>query len=606
MKQYKKNPPEQTIYEIRNILYDINLLLCEKHILQEGRTSCRVFIANRGLKDLNIGTNGKGRSFEYSLASGYAEFMERLQNNIIISPKKIVLGKIFDYSSFFSRNTFEYSYDINEKEYIPDTSNTEIWNELKKFCITISDIEFKQLFLELNEHQHFTAVPFYSVFSKKEVFLPIEYLLTMTTSNGMASGNSPQEAILQAICEIFERYVISEIYWKQLTPPTISLEEFEGTYIYEQICNFKNHSNIDVIIKDCSLGCGIPAIGLILIDKIKHLYNFKIGVDFSSCIALERCFTEIHQGTSDFHGLPYNFINTSYLQDKERAESNFIHILVNGTGFWPESIMYKKSTYQFSGFNKEIGLSNREDLKFSFDLIKKLGYNIFIRNNSILGFSTFYVVIPGMSQILKRSSSSLMMQSDILKKLGTINKFGRLNIKMAQDFFLTIDSNYEYVKERGFKLNNILIFNTNKDLNGINLDLLLSMLAYYIGEISKSHDYLQLFLMDKNKSAYAYFYACLDYLALRLANNSNDDILSILQKLYGYKIAIEVINDLEYPNKIFQYYKFPNCPYCDKCEIFMDCKMKEINDINTVIKEKANMNPINQLGLRMILENVDD
>lgn len=606
MKQYKKKLPEQTIYEIRNILYEINLLLCEKHILQEGRTSCRVFIANRGLISLNIGTNGKGRSFEYSLASGYAEFMERLQNNIIISPKKIVLGKIFDYNSFFSRDPLAYSYDIKEKEYIPDTSNADIWEELKKFCISMCDTDFKQLLLELNEHQHFTAVPFYSVFGKKEVFLPIEYLLTMTTSNGMASGNSPQEAILQAICEIFERYVISEIYWKQLTPPTIPLEEFEGTYIYEQICNFKNHNNIDVIIKDCSLGCGIPAIGMILIDKIKHLYNFKIGVDFSSSIALERCFTEIHQGAIDFHGLPFTFVSKSYLQDKEKAESNFIHILVNGTGFWPESIMYNKSTYQFSGFNKGLGLSNREDLKYSFDLIKNLGYNIFIRNNSILGFSTFYVVIPGMSQILKRSISSLMMQSDILKKLGTINNFGRLNVKMAKDFFLTIDRNYEYVKERGFKLNKIIIFNINKDLNQLNLDLLLSMLAYYIGEISKSFDYLQLYLVGKNKLAYAYFYACLDYLALRLAENSNDDILSMLQKLYGYKIAIEVMNDFEHPNKIFQYYKFPNCPYCDKCEIVMDCKMKEISEINTVIKEKASMNPINQLDLRMILENVDD
>lgn len=44
----------------------------------EGLCSNRVTIAGT-----NIGTNGKGTSEQYCLASGYAEFMERLQNNIL-------------------------------------------------------------------------------------------------------------------------------------------------------------------------------------------------------------------------------------------------------------------------------------------------------------------------------------------------------------------------------------------------------------------------------------------------------------------------------------------------------------------------------------------
>ena len=44
----------------------------------EGLCSNRVTIAGT-----NIGTNDKGTSEEYCLASGYAEFMERLQNNIL-------------------------------------------------------------------------------------------------------------------------------------------------------------------------------------------------------------------------------------------------------------------------------------------------------------------------------------------------------------------------------------------------------------------------------------------------------------------------------------------------------------------------------------------
>lgn len=54
-----------------------------------------------------------------------------------------------------------------------------------------------------------------------EIEIPIEFSLLLTGSNGMASGNTPKEAILQALCEIFERYAISEIYWNEYTPPTI-------------------------------------------------------------------------------------------------------------------------------------------------------------------------------------------------------------------------------------------------------------------------------------------------------------------------------------------------------------------------------------------------
>ena len=44
----------------------------------EGLCSNRVTIAGT-----NTGTNGKGASEQYCLASGYAEFMKRLQNNIL-------------------------------------------------------------------------------------------------------------------------------------------------------------------------------------------------------------------------------------------------------------------------------------------------------------------------------------------------------------------------------------------------------------------------------------------------------------------------------------------------------------------------------------------
>ena len=93
MKKYKAEAPICTIGKIRKILSDIGILLLEQHLIHDNFSSCRVTFGNNGLDKLNIGTNGKGRTFEYSLASGYAEFMERLENHqTMIGLKKMPIN----------------------------------------------------------------------------------------------------------------------------------------------------------------------------------------------------------------------------------------------------------------------------------------------------------------------------------------------------------------------------------------------------------------------------------------------------------------------------------------------------------------------------------
>lgn len=50
-------------------------------------------LGNHDLAKLGIGMNGKGSTFEYALASGYAEFMEKIQNRFLC-----------DYISYFLWN----------------------------------------------------------------------------------------------------------------------------------------------------------------------------------------------------------------------------------------------------------------------------------------------------------------------------------------------------------------------------------------------------------------------------------------------------------------------------------------------------------------------
>ena len=78
--KHKDRDPQGTVDNIVEMLEQVGLdteMRWTSHPF-EGLCSNRVTIAGT-----NIGTNGKGTSEQYCLASGYAEFMERLQNNIL-------------------------------------------------------------------------------------------------------------------------------------------------------------------------------------------------------------------------------------------------------------------------------------------------------------------------------------------------------------------------------------------------------------------------------------------------------------------------------------------------------------------------------------------
>lgn len=583
MKKYKAYPPETTISNIRTTLHNLGLLLHESHILHKDFYSCRVILGNKGLLPLNIGTNGKGRSFEYSLASGYAEFMERLQNQLLLNSKKMLTSKTFNVYSVASSDDSginKATYSLDEQYIATSMLDSIVCEELARMSGFSCSEEFTDELKKFKQENKNLCVPFYDVQSNTDRFFPIEILQLLTGSNGMASGNTPKEAILQSICEIFERFVISELYWKELTPPTISLSSFSDGHIKEVIDRYiEENKDYTVVIKDCSLGLGIPAVGLLIIDTRNNKYNFKIGVDFVPEVALERCFTEIHQGRDIFGGLPYSFIDTTCRDDEsvKKAEDNLMKIFIDGTGYWPVSILRGTPSYEFKGFNAEYGLSNSDDVRMAFSLIHNLGYNIYIRNNSTLGFPAYYVIVPGMSQIIAKNPFVSVYKPSFID-MSLINQLGRVTEDIAGKILNSINENFNAMKSNSFALTHVFVHNTNEDLNELSVEMLATLLALYVNDTTTAIKYLELYLMDKSKIEYQYYYACLDYLKLR---GGCQDILKLL---YGKELASEVCDDLNVPHKVLQHYNFPNCPDCKNCKLCKECSQQTIEAISEKVK----------------------
>lgn len=610
MKKYKACHPSETINKIRNILNSMGIFLREiPYTNSKYFQSCKVMLHCGGLEYQQIASNGKGMSYTYALASAYAEFMERLQNNLLISgsyyASSLFLKNINKQSSYFKKIKendllVDFLFDPREK-YIPVK---DIVENHYQFCVEL--FPFIKTKEELKEFLHITlgfetiaSVPFYSHQSKKEEYLPYELILIACGSNGMCSGNTQNEALIQGFCELFERYAGYKIYRENLTPPDIPMDYFKGKPIYNILLHFADETNYKIIIKDCSLGIGLPVIGILVIDQENRKYNFNLGASLAPDIALERCLTEIHQNPM---GIYWNDINLDNYSGNPRFTSEYIYlngdkVFTDGTGFWPHSIFNTNFSYNFTGLNYSLNESDESDLEYIKSKINKLGYSIYIRDVSFLGFNSYYIVIPGMSQF-PQSENEYKILGDTILSIIELRNLKNLSNNRLKEICETINANYTSLKINGYRLQNAFFYNTNHDLNDLEWELFLFMLNYKVRNFEKAHFYLKKFLNNKPFAVYKYYYGIRDYVYLLLQGQNNLTIKNSLSHLYPDEID-EIIEDLSNPDDIFKYHELPSCYDCNKCEIENNCLLLNMLKLNKTIQKKQKDNIINQSKLNL-------
>lgn len=131
-----------------------------------------------------------------------------------------------------------------------------------------------------------------------------------------------------------------------------------------------------------------------------------------------------------------------------------------------------------------------------------------------------------MSQIIAKNPFVSVYKPSFID-LSLINQLGRVTEDMAGKILNSINENYKAMKSNSFALKNIFVHNSNEDLNELSVEMLATLLALYVDDKVTAIKYLELYLMDKNKIEYQYYYACLDYLKLR------DEEQDILKLIYG-------------------------------------------------------------------------
>ncbi|MHA1340472.1 MAG: YcaO-like family protein, partial [Promethearchaeota archaeon] len=259
---------------------------------------------------------GKGLTLELAMASAYGELIERIQGGYFFSKNPYKPMLIHNYLT---------SKEIEKKADSKDILklNDQFKQYLRKNCTTphIIDTEYHN-----NLRKFFVYHEFNDLINNKRIWLQ-RSLYQITT--GYSTGNSYEEAFVQAFSEIIERYSVFKILSEKIKIPTVSKDILPQNL--QNIIAKIEENNIEVIVKDASLDHGFPT-AIVLCDFKKvpskmtvsaflQKYIISPGSASSFNIAIERALTEMHQSVKNL--LNRNLEATKQIQKIERLYQSF-------------------------------------------------------------------------------------------------------------------------------------------------------------------------------------------------------------------------------------------------------------------------------------------
>ncbi len=362
----KDAPLRSTIRLIKRILKKNNIKFKEK-----GFKSLNGFFSGRIALDRYTGANGKGITKSQAKASAYGELLERLQTNMLY--KKITEKK---------------TYIVNRK------------NKYINIALKSASQQFREEFYKLDD-TYFFEDEFVDLASEQAEKLPISVINYSCHTNGLAAGNSKDEACVQAICEVLERYIYKKILSCNVSTKIVMNYEKNLTKNNKKILDKICEKGYDFEIRYCTDFC-YPVIAFVLYNKEHTKYMFTLASDINFNIALQRAVTEMFQGRN------IKNINNQMLDKNEDIEElankykydynsyNWLLCFNYNCGLIPKSAFsLEKVSFAALNFNSCIN-SNTKALEWLKSLINS---HIYVKDYNVLGFDTVRVYIPGLSEI---------------------------------------------------------------------------------------------------------------------------------------------------------------------------------------------------------------
>ncbi|OEU79528.1 MAG: hypothetical protein BA872_05030 [Desulfobacterales bacterium C00003060] len=263
------------------------------------RVSDNIYWGRTWIDSIRIVCNGKGVTPELAEASAYAELAERLSAGLFYPVFEEQVR--FNTPALYNDETDRFlNYEWMEGYVHAHQDDLENPIRIEDLLANERHLTDKNIEDIKNSRMARHWVDGFSIILKETVKVPVNFVAYIHGSNGMAAGNTIEEAMIQASCEIFERHAQIQIIKPEKTVPSIDIDSLNNAAIKDMI-EFYHGKNVDVIIKDLSLDGLLPCIGVLFInnnlrpDRLEHRILIP-GVSFNLDEGLTRCFTESMQG----------------------------------------------------------------------------------------------------------------------------------------------------------------------------------------------------------------------------------------------------------------------------------------------------------------------
>lgn len=339
-------------------------------------------------------SNGKGGSPLAARASALGEFFERLSCRYYWS--NFHMGDHFARAEF-AHHPAERWFALNKKGTWPKECLT---SELIAFYNPDQSVPAENLvdFNSGNTERGICALPFTRVSDGQEVLFPVNIIGNLYVSNGMAAGNTPSEARVQALSEILERHVKFEILRQNLCLPDVPADVLAQYPAIQQGINSLAQAGFTVRAKDASLGGQYPVACVYLLNPADQGCYASFGAHPRFEVALERALTELLQGRAldALAGFPEPGFELEDIASAPNLETHFI----DSSGVIGWRFLSNTADFDFAHwtFSSASATTAQEYARLT-ELIHAKGHQIYQADYAHMGVSACRIIVPGLSEI---------------------------------------------------------------------------------------------------------------------------------------------------------------------------------------------------------------
>ncbi|MBK4714760.1 MULTISPECIES: 30S ribosomal protein S12 methylthiotransferase accessory factor YcaO [Tenebrionibacter/Tenebrionicola group] len=336
-------------------------------------------------------TNGKGATKKAALASALGEYFERLSTNYFFAD--FWLGE--------QRASAPFVHYPNERWFpLPEDDSLPagiLDDRLRAFYDPDNALTASML-VDLqtgNSARGICALPFTRQSDQQKVYIPMNIVGNLYVSNGMAAGNTANEARVQGLSEVFERHIKNRIIAESISLPTIPPEVMARYPGVVASVEKLEAEGFPIFAYDGSLGGTYPVICVVLFNPQNSTCFASFGAHPDFGVALERTVTELLQGRSL---KDLDVFTSPTFDDEEVAEhANLETHFIDSSGLISWDMFRQDADYPFVDW--DFSGTTEQEFATLMAIFAKEDKEVYIADYEHLGVYACRILVPGMSDI---------------------------------------------------------------------------------------------------------------------------------------------------------------------------------------------------------------